>query len=163
MLQSFLTSLDKRGLCTIGIGNSSNIGKTVSGRSCKMSRAPSQASAHLATLKSTIFYKFWGKFWTHVQNRKIRYRSLSKIEEGKSFEHPDQDKCLGGGLTLNLVDLQDNSQLSINSNLWSQNLWNNTFLRIENIFKNLHLKLRAKISTWNIHLKVGDRTCTLKN
>ena len=60
LLNLAFCSLDKREFCTIDIGNSPNIGKTVSGRSCKMSQAPSptinyrhQANVHLKTLEIT--------------------------------------------------------------------------------------------------------------
>ena len=41
LLNLAFCSLDKREFCTIDIGNSPNIGKTVSGRSCKMSTSSS--------------------------------------------------------------------------------------------------------------------------
>ena len=63
---------DKSGFCTIDIGNSPNIGKTVSGRSCKMSQAPSptinyrhQANVHL-------------KLWTLQKNSEICHKHIHK-------------------------------------------------------------------------------------
>ena len=72
LLNLAFCSLDKREFCTIDIGNSPNIGKTVSGRSCKMSQAPSptinyrhQANVHL-------------KLWTLQKNSEICHKHIHK-------------------------------------------------------------------------------------
>ena len=81
LLNLAFCSLDKREFCTIDIGNSPNIGKTVSGRSCKMSTSSSPPPLPIPSQCSLLNfqkYNFLERLQRHSKQKNPILESVEK-------------------------------------------------------------------------------------